>query len=462
MKSENLFDTITAISTPPGLGGISIIRVSGDKAFDISSKILTPKIKPNTKPRKTILKTIHTIDNKSIDKGLVTIFKKPYSFTGEDMVEISCHGGIAIPNIIIEELIKAGARSALEGEFTKRAFLNNKMDLIQAEAVDEIINAKTKEAVFLAQSNIEKKFSNVLNIIKSNLINILALIEVNVDYPEDELDEVDYNRINKDIYNIKQEISRLISETEKGRAILNGVKVSLVGKTNVGKSSLMNCLLREDRAIVSHIHGTTRDYLDAVIDISGIPVTLIDTAGIRNTDDMVEELGTNKSKKIINESDLILFIIDGTTGITTEDVHIYKLLKNKKKIFLINKIDLIKEFNSKQISDIEKDSDDKTLYISALSKYNIDKLEKLIYNMVININFSITQKEILINTRHKNCLIKIIDYLEICENSIENNISYEFIALDLRKAVDYLGEITGDVSSDDILDNIFKKFCVGK
>ncbi len=459
MKSENLFDTITAISTPQGMGGISIIRVSGKNAIELSSKILSPKITTKTKIRKALLRNIITIkDKKLIDKGIITIFKAPNSYTGEDVVEISCHGGIAIPNIIIDELLKVGVRLATEGEFTKRAFLNDKIDLIQAEAVEELISAKTKEAVFLANSNIEKRFSSIIESIKYKIIDILSLIEVNIDYPEEDMDDVDYNQIKVNIESIKNTINDLIIETEKGRAIINGVKVAIIGKTNVGKSSLMNALIREERAIVSEIHGTTRDYLDAIINISGIPVTIIDTAGIRTTKDIIEELGTKKSKELINKSDLVLLLIDAETGITEEDKQIIELVKNRNIVVVINKID-IKPFDKSTIEDYNFDN---IIEISALKNLNINKLEEAILNKVTNLSTTNIQKEILVNTRHKNALLKVIEFLDFAEQSIENNVSYEFIALDVRRSLDYIGEITGEISTDDILDNIFKKFCVGK
>jgi tRNA modification GTPase len=462
MKGENLFNTIVAISTPPGKGGISLIRVSGEKAIEISNKILSPKIHQKTELRKAILRNIHTIDNNIIDKGLVTAFKSPKSYTGEDMVEISCHGGLAIPNIIIEELLKAGARQALNGEFSKRAYLNNKIDLIQAEAIEEIISAKTKDAVFLAQSNIEKRFSNIIQKLKMSIIDVLSIIEVNIDYPEEDLDNVDYVKIKNEISYIKNEINRLISETRKGRAVINGVKIALVGKTNVGKSSLMNCLLREDRAIVSDIHGTTRDYLEGTIDVKGIPITLIDTAGIRKTSNIIEELGTTKSKDIIKNSDLILFIIDAESGINHEDKIIYDMLKNKNVIFIINKIDLVNWTGDNEINDFIHDFKNNYIDISVKKEINIHKLEDMLYKKVINIESSITQKEILVNNRHKNCLLKVIKNLEDTEKSIDDNISYEFIALDIRKALDNIAEITGEISNDDVMDNIFNRFCVGK
>jgi len=459
MKSENLFDTITAISTPQGMGGISIIRVSGKNAIELSSKILSPKITTKTKIRKALLRNIITIkDKKLIDKGIITIFKAPNSYTGEDVVEISCHGGIAIPNIIIDELLKVGVRLATEGEFTKRAFLNDKIDLIQAEAVEELISAKTKEAVFLANSNIEKRFSSIIESIKYKIIDILSLIEVNIDYPEEDMDDVDYNQIKVNIESIKNTINDLIIETEKGRAIINGVKVAIIGKTNVGKSSLMNALIREERAIVSEIHGTTRDYLDAIINISGIPVTIIDTAGIRTTKDIIEELGTKKSKELINKSDLVLLLIDAETGITEEDKQIIELVENRNIVVVINKID-IKPFDKSTIEDYNFDN---IIEISALKNLNINKLEEAILNKVTNLSTTNIQKEILVNTRHKNALLKVIEFLDFAEQSIENNVSYEFIALDVRRSLDYIGEITGEISTDDILDNIFKKFCVGK
>lgn len=464
MKSENLFDTIVAIATPHGLGGISVIRVSGKQAFEICSKIMNPPIKKQTKTRYTYLKKIIEPDTKKvIDKSIVTIYKNPHSYTGENVVEISCHGGYAIPNMILEELLKAGARYALKGEFTKRAFLNNKIDLIQAEAVEELIKAKTKDAVYLAQSNIEKRFSDVISDIRKKLIDILSLIEVNIDYPEEELDNVDYQKISEDINNIIDKINILEKESNKGRAIIDGLKVSIVGKTNVGKSSLMNSLMRDDRAIVSEQHGTTRDYLDAVINIDGIPITLIDTAGIRNTVDTIEELGTEKSKQIIKKSDLNLLLIDPTTGITEQDKYIINLIDKKSSILVINKMDMINSITSieNNIKEIKENFGD-TVFISALNHKNIDILEKSIIKNTLGISTTNSQNEILVNKRHIITLKRIVEVLEKTIISINNNISYEFIALDIRKALDDLGEITGEIKTDDILNNIFDNFCIGK
>ncbi len=467
MKGENLFDTIVAIAIFHGLGGIAVLRISGEKSFDITSKIIKPDIS-NAENKKLLYRSIHTIDEgKLIDKCLVALFKSPNSYTGEDVVEIYSHGGLAIPNIILEELLKAGSRMAMAGEFTKRAYINNKIDLIQAEAIEEMISAKTKDAVFLATSNLDKNFSKITNSIKKKLIDILALIEVNIDYPEEELESVDYTQIKSNIHKIKNTINHLIEDTERGRIILNGVKMAIVGKTNVGKSSLMNCLLNEDRAIVSDIHGTTRDYIDAVINIGGIPVTIIDTAGIRSTTNKIEEIGTVKSKEIINKSDIMLFVVDGLTGINKEDLDIFNLVKEKNHIIVINKIDELSNPNT-TINNIMKDklnnsSDDDLILISALKDININLLEKSILDKIqSSISTSNNQKEILVNARHKNCLLKIKECLNNAETSIEQNISYEFIALDIRKALDTLGEVIGEVETDEILDNIFNNFCVGK
>lgn len=462
MKGENLFDTIVAISTPHGLGGISIIRLSGESAIHIINKLISPKINNKTIERKLLLRQIKTIDgNNIIDNCFIALFKSPKSYTGEDLIEISCHGGFAIPNLILEELLKTDTRIATEGEFTKRAFLNNKIDLIQAESIEEMISAKTKEGVFLAQSNLEKRFSNILDNIKHNIINILSIIEMNIDYPEEDLDIVDYNEITNKISEIKQEIIKIIDDSEKGRVILSGIKVAIIGKTNVGKSSLLNCLMKEDRAIVSEHHGTTRDYLEGIINISGIPITLIDTAGIRDTSDIIEEIGTQKSKEVLTSSDIVLFLVDSTTGITQEDLSILELIKNRKTILVINKIDLknLDINNKKGLANI-KFSD--IVKISAIKKISINILEKAILHNIVNITSTKNQSEILVNTRHKNLLLKLVESLNDCENSLNKNLSYEFISLDLRKSLDYLGEITGEVSSKDILDNIFENFCLGK
>lgn len=466
MKGENLFDTIVAIATPHGMGGIAVLRLSGEKSFQIASKIIQPNIQ-NAEKKKLLYRNIISLkEGKLIDKCLVSLFKAPDSYTGEDVVEIYSHGGLAVPNIILEELLNAGARMAMAGEFTKRAYINNKIDLVQAEAIEEMVSAKTKDAVFLATSNLNKKFSKITNSIKKKLIDILALIEVNIDYPEEELETVDYTQIKANLNKIEDTINHLIEDTERGRVIISGVKMAIVGKTNVGKSSLMNCLLNEDRAIVSDIHGTTRDYIDAIINIGGIPVTIIDTAGIRFTTNKIEELGTVKSKEIIDKSDIVLFVVDALTGVTKEDVEIFNLVREKSYVVVVNKIDELQ--NQDNINELVKnkldvDSDVKLIPISALKEININTLEVGILDRIqSSISTTKNQQEILVNARHKNCLLKIMEYLDNADISIKQNVSYEFIALDVRKALDTLGEILGEIETDEILDNIFNHFCIGK
>ncbi|NLK61905.1 MAG: tRNA uridine-5-carboxymethylaminomethyl(34) synthesis GTPase MnmE [Fusobacteria bacterium] len=457
-----MFDTVAAISTPIGEGGIGIIRISGDEAFSILEKIFKPI---NNKNIDTIAS--HTInfgyiyDGKNIiDEVLVSIMKAPNTYTKEDIVEINCHGGFVITNKVLEIVLKNGAKFATQGEFTKRAFMNGRIDLSQAESVIEIIKGKTEQSVENSLKQLRGDLKEKISILKQNIIDVASHVNVVIDYPEEGIDEPLPKELEEKLLSVKEEITVLINSYDKGKVLKNGIKTSIVGKPNVGKSSLLNALLKEERSIVTHIPGTTRDIIEEVINIKGIPFILIDTAGIRKTDDIVENIGVLKSKEIINKSDLILFIIDSSKDIDNEDIEIYSYLDKENVIGILNKIDIIKDENKiyERFPNIKN-----WIKISAKQNIGIDEMLDEIYNIIIRDEIQNSSKDIIItNVRHKVSLENTKKSIENIFNTINLNFPLDLISVDLKEAMDNLSEITGEITSEDILDNIFKNFCVGK
>ncbi|WP_251862169.1 tRNA uridine-5-carboxymethylaminomethyl(34) synthesis GTPase MnmE [Clostridium sp. Marseille-Q2269] len=458
------FDTIAAIATPLGEGGISIIRVSGDKALDIVSSIFNGKndrhlndIKPYT------IRYGFIIEKESkdiIDEVLVSYMKGPRSFTAEDTLEINCHGGVIPTKNILKELIKCGARLAEPGEFTKRAFLNGRIDLSQAEAVIDIIRSKTDLSMKSALKQVEGTLSNKINSIRNRMIKIIAHIEATVDYPEDDLEEITGKKIKIDLNGIIEEIDNLISASEEGKILREGLNTVIVGKPNVGKSSLLNALINENKAIVTEIPGTTRDVIEEYINIDGIPVKIVDTAGIRETEDVVEKIGVEKSKEKINEADLVIFMLDLSRKIDEEDIEIMNFIKNKKYVILLNKLDLNEDLNVE--NDFIEGLDSK--YIIKTSVKNNSGLKEL-KESIKDLFFSgeIKSDELIVtNARHQEALIRA---KESCLQAIEilaDEISIDLASIDIRNAWKYLGEITGETLDENIIDKIFSEFCLGK
>lgn len=453
-----LFDTIAAIASAKGDGGISIIRISGENAFDILDKIFKPI--NNTKIGYYKLKYGHIVDDdKVIDEVMAVRMKSPKSYTCENVVEINCHGGTVITNKILELILKNGAKLASKGEFTKRAFMNGRIDLSQAEAVMDIINGKSAKAVQISVDQLRGDLRDMIKDFKKTLLDITAHINVVMDYPEEGIDDPIPNNLILDLKNVYDKANKLIASYDKGKLIKDGIKTVIVGKPNVGKSTLLNALLREERAIVTDIEGTTRDSIEETINIKGIPLVLVDTAGIRKTDDVVESIGVKKSLDFITKADLVLMILDNSKVLSNEDMEIIKFIKqeNKKAIYLINKIDL------EQKIDIDIIKNEKLIYISAMQNKGIDEMENDLYDYISDNEVNNTgEAYILNNIRHKTALEKAKYAIENIFETINIGLPLDLIAVDLKEAIDAFSEITGEITSEDILDHIFSNFCVGK
>lgn len=453
-------ETIAAISTSAGVGGIGIIRISGEKSFEIISKIFksrSKQIEANT------IKYGKIIDNSTsevIDEVLVSFFKAPKSYTTEDMCEINSHGGTNVMRTILDLCIKNGARLAEPGEFTKRAFLNGRIDLSQAEAVIDLINAKTSKERATSVKNLEGGLSKKIKEIRNDLMNIMIGIEVNIDYPEYDIEEVSIKKTKDELKEVKNKLEKLYKSFDEGKLIREGIKVAIVGRPNAGKSSLLNAFLREERAIVTEIEGTTRDTIEEFISIDGIPIKLIDTAGIRNTDEKVEKIGIEKSKKILEEADFVISIFDKSRELNEEDYEILELTKNKKGVIILNKSDLKEKINTNE--ECFRNLNKKIIEVSILNGIGIEKInESIIEEFRIN-EINIENETIITNLRHKHLIGESIEELKKAVETIDLNIPIDITAVHIKGIMECLGEITGDNVSEDIIANIFKKFCLGK
>ena len=438
-----------------GSGGGGIIRISGEESLNIVNKVFVP-IKPGElKPFS--LKLGHIVDEKNtvVDQVLVSYFKAPKSYTGEDVCEINCHGGNIAVNRVLELVLQNGATLAEGGEFTKRAFLNGKLDLTQAEAVIDLINSKSEKEGKASIKQLEGKLGNEIRGIKDEIISLLADIEANIDYPEyEDIEDVRREKIDEILEKQINKLHKLEESFESGKILKNGIMTAIVGKPNVGKSSLLNMLLKEERAIVTEIAGTTRDTIEECVTIKGITLRLIDTAGIRDTEDVVENIGVEKSKKALENAELVLFLIDGSVGILPEDREIFEAVKEKNHIILINKIDIKNQ-------EIDLDSEN-VIRISAKTGAGIEELENKIEEL-FNLKKLDTENEFIItNIRHKDLLNKAENGLKQAKETILNGLPIDIISINIKTAIESLGEILGESISEDVLNKIFEKFCVGK
>ncbi|NEZ47860.1 tRNA uridine-5-carboxymethylaminomethyl(34) synthesis GTPase MnmE [Clostridium niameyense] len=459
------FDTIAAIATAVGESGISIIRVSGTKSLSIVNNIFKGKnnrdlidIKPYSMRYGFI---IEGESKEIIDEVLVSFMKAPRSFTSEDTVEINCHGGIIPARKILKEVIKSGARLAEPGEFTKRAFLNGRIDLSQAEAVIDIITSKTELSMKSAIKQVGGTISREINKIRNELLQIIAHIEATVDYPEEDLEEVTSEQVEGKLRILLKKIDELISTSEEGKILREGLNMVIVGKPNVGKSSLLNSLLNENKAIVTEIPGTTRDVIEEYINIDGIPIKIIDTAGIRETNDLVEKIGVEKSKEKIDEADLIIFMMDLSRDIDEQDKEIINFIKDKKYIVLLNKCDLQKNENAKYSKFIENLNSKFILKTSIKNKEGLDKLKECIKELFFKGEIK-SNDLIITNARHQQALIRAKENCIQALQVLLSNLSIDLASIDIRNAWKNLGEITGDTLNEDIIDKIFSEFCLGK
>lgn len=455
-------DTIAAISTPYGTGGIGIIRISGDRAFEIAKTIFKGKKNFDEIKSHTINygKIIDPVKNETIDEVLVTKMKKPNTFTREDVVEINCHGGIVVLKKILDLVLRQGARAAEPGEFTKRAFLNGRIDLSQAEAVIDIINSKTEESSKAAVNQLEGKLSSKIKALRRRLIEILAHIEAVVDYPEEDIEEITGEKVYNEIKDIKENLKKITDNFERGRILREGIDAVIVGRPNVGKSSLLNELTGKNRAIVTDIPGTTRDIIEEYININDIPVRIVDTAGIRETEDAVEIIGVEKTHKALEEAELVIMMVDAEKGFTPEDSAILEKLANKKLIILINKID---KSNEENIKNIEKNLEGMNyIRTSIREEIGIDKIGKMITKLFTKGEINLNSQIILTNIRHKNLIDKAILSIDDAMGAYENKMPLDLMTIDITNAADFLGQITGESVKEDVINEIFSRFCLGK
>lgn len=446
-------DTIAAVATSLGVGAISIIRVSGPESIEIVNKIFKGK---NLVEQQTHTITYgHIVDNnKIIDEVLITIMCAPKSFTTEDVVEINCHGGIATTNKVLELLLNNGCRLAEPGEFTKRAFLNGRIDLVEAEGVMDLINSKTEKSRNLAINQLSGNSSEHIKKLRKEIVNILANIEVNIDYPEyDDINVLSTQIIKPQVINIIEQLKSIINSSENTKIIKDGIDVLIVGRPNVGKSSLLNRLLEEEKAIVTDIAGTTRDIVEGRINLDGIILNIIDTAGIRNTDDVVEQIGVKKSLDLINKADLVLYMVNNNEKLTEEDKQLIKQLENKNHIIIINKCDL-----DKKIDILSKNC----IYISAKDNIGIENLKERIKEIFNLEKIETEDLSYLSSARSISLLKKAMESLVSAEKGIENDYPIDMVEIDIKESWNILGEIIGETYEEELIDQLFSQFCLGK
>ncbi len=453
-------NTIVGLSTSMSNGAINIVRISGDKSLEIINKIFTGK--ENLKPNEIKYGFIK-YENEMYDEVLVSFMKSPKSYTGEDVIEINCHGGKLVTNKIINLVLKLGATLADPGEFTKRAFLNGKIDLTKAESIMDLITSKTDLELKCSLDQRTGKLYKKINLIKEKILNVLSKIEVIVDF-EDELEDLHKEGIENEILRLKDDILNTLKYKNQGAIIKNGIKTSIVGKPNVGKSSLLNYLCDYNKAIVTDIPGTTRDVIEEFVDFGGIILNLFDTAGIRESDDLVEKIGIDMALEKINESDLIFFLLDSNRELEEDDYKIFDIIKNKNTIFLINKCEGNKVFDKKYLVDkLKIDNIDDVIEISVLNKQGFDKLDSLIKNKFYLNDIVVNDEDIIItNMRHIECLNNALDSLNNALNSLSNVMPLDIISIDVREALSFIMKITGEDVSESLVENIFSKFCIGK
>lgn len=449
-------DTITAISTALGIGAISIVRVSGEDAIDIVNEVF--KGKNLSKVDSHTIHYGHIIDNEEIvDEVLVSVMRAPKTFTTEDIVEINCHGGIATTNKVLELLLTKGCRLAEPGEFTKRAFLNGRIDLIEAEGVMDLINSKTEQASKLALNQVDGKVSNLIKKLRQEILEVLANIEVNIDYPEyEDIEQYTTDKLKESIYDLKKSISKILNESKNGKLISEGIKVSIIGKPNVGKSSILNNLLGENKAIVTDVEGTTRDIVEGTINLDGLMLNIIDTAGIRETKDIVESIGVNKSIELIETSDLVLFVLNNNEELDKESIDILKKLHNKNYVVIVNKIDLTNKLDLKSIKT------DNIVLMSALENKGIEELKHLIKKIYNMEEINTQDMTYLTSARSISILRKALSSVKDIEKGLLDDMPIDILEIDLKNIWSLLGEIIGETYNDELIDQLFSQFCLGK
>jgi tRNA modification GTPase len=464
MLRYNLNDTITAISTPLGESGIGIVRISGKDALAIADKIFLSK--DSKKPSSFKTYTTHygwvinpsSVQREIIDEVILTVMRAPKSYTKEDIVEINCHGGIVALRRILDLVLENKARLADPGEFTKRAFLNGRLDLTQAEAVLDIIRAKTDSALKIGVQQLKGALSDKINKIRRTLLGMLSILEANIDFPDEEISPLNIKEMHKNLDNINNQLKDILDNSSVARIFREGISVVICGKPNVGKSSLLNALLRQERSIVTPVPGTTRDTIEEIIDIKGIPIRIVDTAGIIEPRDLIEKKAVRRSKKYIELADLVILVFDGSKRLNHEDEALIKKLKKKTVISVINKIDLKQKIQRQKISQ----RFNYVVDISAKKFKNINLFEDTIANLVYNGKVSSSESILVSNLRHVETIKAVKKLITETLNALDNKLSSEFIAQDIKDALMYLDDILGKRFAEDLLDKIFSEFCIGK
>lgn len=455
-------DTIAAIATAPGEGGIGIIRISGPKSLEVAEEIFFSMSgkKISEYPARTLIFGNIKDGDKKIDEVLVAYMKGPNSYTAEDVIEINCHGGFISVKRILELVLSKDVRLAEAGEFTKRAFLNGRIDLSQAEAVIDVINAKTDKAHEVAENQLDGSLSNRIREFREKVTELLAQVEVAIDYPEEDIEFIAYTTLEEKTRELNKDIKKLYETSESGKIFREGLKTVIVGKPNVGKSSLLNSILGENRAIVTDIPGTTRDVIEEFVNIKGIPLKIVDTAGIRETDDVVEKIGVEKSMASFDTADLIIMVVDSSSELSEEDREILEKVQGKETILLLNKTDLPQVIDEEEVKKYV--NEENIIKISALHNEGIEDVHDRIEAMVYKGDIKNSSNVIITNSRHKDALYRAMKSAEDAMRAIEDRMPLDFVEVDLKNIWDYLGYINGDTVSEDLLDNIFHNFCIGK
>ncbi|MCC0566727.1 tRNA uridine-5-carboxymethylaminomethyl(34) synthesis GTPase MnmE [Brevibacillus borstelensis] len=456
------FDTIAAVATPMGEGGVAIIRVSGPEAIEVVDKIYRGK------------KTLSTVDSHTINYGhlrnpqtgdlveevLVSVMRAPRTFTREDVVEVNCHGGIVSVERVLELILENGARLAEPGEFTKRAFLNGRVDLSQAEAVIDLIRAKTDRAMKVALNQVEGKLSRLIRSLRQNLIEAMAHIEVTLDYPEHDVEDVTQKLLRDKCLEVKAEIGRLLQTARQGKILREGLSTAIIGRPNVGKSSLLNSLVQEEKAIVTDVAGTTRDVIEEFVNVRGVPLRLIDTAGIRETEDIVEKIGVEKSRQLLQKADLVLLVLNYNEQLTEDDYRIFEAAKGFEVILIINKFDLPQRID---LEEVKRHFPNQPLIMtSAKEETGIDLLEKAIADLFFSGRVQQDDLTYVSNARHIQLLRQAEQAIDDAVNGIEDRMPVDMVQIDIKKAWELLGEVIGESVREDLIDQIFSQFCLGK
>lgn len=457
-------DTIAAIATPFGTSGTGKVRVSGPDAIEIGTKIFNAS--SGTKLNEADSHTAHhgyVVDPETgdtVDEVLAIVMVHPNSFTGENTVEFDCHGGMVPLESVLELVLENGGRMAEPGEFSRRAFMNGKLDMAQAEAIIDVINSKTEKSLSIAMEQLKGGLSEKVNDIKDKVITLLAHLEASIDFPEDEIEGFDSSQLEEKVKEIEKPIEKLIKTAKQGKLYQEGVKTVIVGKPNVGKSSLLNYLLQENRAIVTDVPGTTRDVIEEYINLDGIPLKIIDTAGVRESEDVVEQIGVEKTRSSLKKADLVIMMLDVSQGLTEEDFQVYELIKEQPTILVINKTDLDQQIDLEEIR--EKFKEHPLLWISVKEEEGIEELKNTILEEILHEQINVDSDVMVTKVRHRDALNRALKSIRQVKESLDEGMPHDFLTIDLKDVLFYLSSITGETVTDDIIDQIFSDFCLGK